>query len=115
MNDSMPDAVIAVTTCPDAAVAKSIAETLVVERLATCVNRIEGIRSTYVWEGHLQDDGEVLLIIKTVRDAVPALQQRLLQIHPYELPELIVLGVQGGSAAYLDWVRAGVLPTSCKP
>lgn len=101
-------AVLALSTCPDEPAAKRIAETLVTERLATCVNRIRDLRSTYFWDGRLQDDPEILLMIKTMRSQVPALSARLRAIHPYELPELIVLPIIDGNEAYLQWVREGV-------
>ena len=100
--------VIALSTCPDDACARSIAESLVTQRLAACVNRLSGVRSTYIWDGRLQDDAEVLLIIKTTAARLPALEARLKALHPYELPELVLLRVEGGSGAYLDWIRAAV-------
>ena len=78
------------------------------EGLATCVNRVAGVRSTYVWKGELQDDAEVLLITKTTAARVPELEARLKALHPYELPEWVVLPVSGGNEAYLQWVRQGV-------
>jgi periplasmic divalent cation tolerance protein len=104
----MPDPLIALTTCPNEAVAAEIAKVMVSEQLAACVNRISGVRSTYMWDGRLQDDSEVLLIIKTTRAQLPRLESRLVEVHPYELPELICLPVEGGSQAYLDWVSAAV-------
>ena len=100
--------VIALSTCPDEATAKQIAATLVEERLATCVNRVSGVTSTYFWDGRLQDDSEILLIIKTSQARVDTLTERMKALHPYELPELIVLPVSGGNEAYLRWVREGV-------
>ncbi|HMN45756.1 MAG TPA: divalent-cation tolerance protein CutA [Povalibacter sp.] len=105
----MTDQVIVVlSTCPDAATAQRLAETLVTERLATCVNRIEGVRSTYVWQDELQDDPEVLLVIKTTAGRVGELEARLKALHPYELPEWLILPVSGGNERYLEWVRQGV-------
>lgn len=104
----MPDSVVvALSTCPDAS-ARSIAEQLVTERLAACVNRVGGVRSTYFWDGSLQDDAETLLIIKTTAARISALRDRLRTLHPYELPELVVLDVTDGNEGYLDWVRTGV-------
>jgi periplasmic divalent cation tolerance protein len=99
---------MALTTCPDGAVAQHIATLLVTERLATCVNRIEGVRSTYVWKGELQDEGEVLMMIKTTAARLGELEARLKALHPYELPELLFLPVTGGNERYLEWVRQGV-------
>jgi periplasmic divalent cation tolerance protein len=100
--------VLALSTCPDDETGRTIAEALVSERLATCVNRAPGIRSTYRWDGQLQDDAEVLLIIKTCQSRVAELESRLKALHPYDLPELVVVPVSGGSDAYLQWVRQGV-------
>ncbi|MBB6094651.1 periplasmic divalent cation tolerance protein [Povalibacter uvarum] len=100
--------ILALSTCPDEATAKQIAEALVTERLATCVNRVPGVRSTYVWKGSLQDDAEVLLLIKTTSARLRELEARLTALHPYELPEFAVLPVGGGNERYLEWVRLGV-------
>lgn len=101
----MTDTLLALTTCPDREVAGRIAATLVSEGLAACVNEIPGLTSTYVWQGQLHRDAEVLLLIKTTGNCLPAVEARLKTLHPYELPELIALPISGGSAAYLDWVR----------
>lgn len=109
----MPDPiVVALSTCPNEQAARHIAERLVTERLATCVNRVGGIRSTYFWDGRLQDDEEVLLIIKTTAVKLAGLRDRMNELHPYELPELIALHVADGNEAYLDWVRMGVAADS---
>lgn len=100
--------IVALSTCPDEASARRLAEALVSERLATCVNRVTGIASTYFWDGRLQDDAEILLIIKTTTARLAELEARLRALHPYELPELLVLPVLGGNERYLEWVRTGV-------
>jgi periplasmic divalent cation tolerance protein len=69
-------------------------------------NRLSGIRSTYRWHGEVTTDSEELLLIKTTIGHFEALKARLLQLHPYELPELIAVPVTHGHEAYLDWVRA---------
>jgi len=99
---------VALTTCPDEQSAKAIAETLVRERLATCINRMSGVRSSYFWNGALQDEPEILLIMKTTPARIGELEARLKAIHPYELPELVVLPVTGGNEHYLEWIRQGV-------
>jgi periplasmic divalent cation tolerance protein len=106
--DAASKLVVALTTCPDAQTAKALAEAIVQERLATCVNRISGVASTYFWDGRLQDESEILLIIKTSEARVDELKARLKSLHPYELPELVMLPVAGGNEAYLEWVRQGV-------
>jgi len=99
--------IVALSSCPDEATARRLAEAFVSERLATCVNRVTGMASTYIWDGALRDDPEILLIIKTTAARLNALEARLQALHPYELPELLVLPVQGGNERYLEWVRTG--------
>lgn len=104
-----PDSIVLVlSTCPDEHTAKMLAETLVRERLAACVNRLGGLRSTYFWDERLQDEAEFLLIIKTCRGRLVELEARLKALHPYEVPELLVISVADGNEAYLAWVRQGV-------
>jgi periplasmic divalent cation tolerance protein len=100
--------ILALTTCPDEASAQAIAAALVQERLAACVNRVGGLRSTYFWDARLQDENEILLIIKTTAGRLGDLQARLAALHPYELPELLTIAVAGGNERYLEWVRMGV-------
>ena len=107
-NPMTEQVILALSTCPDDGTARQIAEALVTEGLAACVNRIPGVRSSYVWKSELQDDAEVLLIIKTTATRVPEVEARLKALHPYELPEWVVLPVAGGNEAYLQWVRQGV-------
>jgi periplasmic divalent cation tolerance protein len=92
------------TTAPDEGVAATLARALVEERLAACVNLIPGARSIYRWEGALQDDSEVVLIIKSHRNRTQALAARINDLHSYELPEVLVLPVSGGSVPYLEWI-----------
>ncbi len=100
----MSDARIVLMTAPDAKVAATIARALVDERLAACVNVISGVRSIYRWQGDVEDDAEVLLLAKTRADRCAALAARVEALHPYELPEVVVLPVEGGSERYLDWI-----------
>lgn len=95
---------VVLTTCPDDASAEILARRLVEERLAACVNRVAGIRSTYWWQGAVHDDAEVLLIAKTSAGRVATLSARIQELHPYELPEVIALPVALGAERYLDWV-----------
>ena len=99
---------VALTTCPDEASAAAVATALVQERLAACVNRIGGVRSTYFWDARLQDEAEILLIIKTTAGRLDELRTRLAALHPYEVPELVAIPVTDGNERYLDWVRMGV-------
>ena len=104
--------VVAFTTCPTPESAETLATTLVSEGLAACVNQLPGVQSTYIWQGKLQRDNEILLLIKTTAGRMAAVETRLKSLHPYELPELIAVPVSVGSTAYLDWVRKSVEPTS---
>ena len=99
------DAVVVLTTLPADADATILARTLVEERLAACVNVLPAMTSFYRWKGAVETDREQQLVIKTSATRVEALQARLAQLHPYELPELLVLSARG-SSAYLDWVQA---------
>jgi periplasmic divalent cation tolerance protein len=100
--------IVALSTCPDEASARTLAQTLVSERLATCVNRLGNVTSTYFWDGRLQDEAEILLIIKTTAARQAEMEARLKALHPYQVPELVILPVAGGNEAYLQWVRSGV-------
>ena len=103
-----PQTVIVLTTLGADADAAALARTLVDERLAACVNVLPVMTSIYRWEGDVQQDREQQLVIKTSVDRVEALQARLRELHPYEVPEFLVLTVSGGSDAYLGWVRDSV-------
>ncbi len=97
---------VVLLTAPDAEVGARIARQLVEEGLAACANLVPGVRSIYRWQGAVQEDAEVLLIVKTRAALVGALAERVRALHPYELPEVVALPVAGGSAPYLDWVRS---------
>jgi len=96
---------LAITTCPDMDVADTIAAALVEEGLAACVNILPGARSVYEWQGKLEKEQELVLLIKSTGNRLAALEARLLELHPYELPELIVVPVIGGLAPYLSWIE----------
>lgn len=93
-------------TAPDREVADRIARTLVDERLAACVNILPGITSVYRWEGAVETGEEVLLMAKTMRTRLDALTVRVKQLHPYDVPEVIAVGIEGGLPAYLGWIAA---------
>jgi len=105
-----PTAVVVLVTTPNPDSAASIARTLVEEGLAACGNVVPGIRSIYRWAGEIHDDAEALLVLKTERRLVGALKSRLPEIHPYQVPELLVLPVEDGLGPYLAWLRASVRP-----
>jgi len=99
------DVILVLTACPDEATAARIALDLVESGLAACVSRLPGVHSTYRWEGRVQDEPEVLLIIKTLANRFETLEMRLKSLHPYEVPEIIALPVVSGSPEYLSWLR----------
>jgi periplasmic divalent cation tolerance protein len=102
----MTDAVVVLVTAPTAERAAEIARAVVEERLAACGNVVPGLRSIYRWEGKIQDEPEALLVLKTTRDRFEALRARLVALHPYQVPEVIALPVEAGSAPYLAWIAA---------
>lgn len=95
---------LVLTTCPDPATATALAEALVTERLAACVNILPGVRSVYTWKGQTESATEQLLIIKSRTDRYSAIQERILALHPYELPEVIAVPIADGLPAYLAWI-----------
>ncbi|ABC80907.1 MULTISPECIES: divalent-cation tolerance protein CutA [Anaeromyxobacter] len=102
----MTDARVVLVTAPDADAAARLARALVEERLAACGNVVPAIRSIYRWEGSVHDEGEALLVLKTRAARVDALRARVLELHPYQVPEVLVLPVEAGSEAYLAWIAA---------
>jgi len=74
------------------------------ERLAACVNQVPGIRSRFRWEGRVESDDEILLLIKTTAGRYAELEKTIGRLHPYDLPEIIGVRIAEGSAAYLDWI-----------
>jgi periplasmic divalent cation tolerance protein len=106
----MQEFIVVYITVSSADEGARIARALVEERLAACVNQLPGIRSTYRWQGKLEQNGEELLLIKTRKDLFAALQQRVCELHSYAVPELIAVPIIAGSAAYLQWLDEQVAP-----
>jgi len=104
----MSSVVVVLCTLPNPQTAEEIARALVGEELAACVNIVPGLRSIYRWQGQVQDEPEVLAIIKTTDTAFAALEARLAELHPYECPEILALPVNSGHAPYIDWVLGNV-------
>jgi periplasmic divalent cation tolerance protein len=101
-----PDEVyLSLCTCPDMDTAHALAERLLTERLAACINILPGLVSVYQWQDKLETDQEVLLLIKTTGQRIAALTARILALHPYDLPEVISHPITAGHPHYLDWVR----------
>jgi periplasmic divalent cation tolerance protein len=95
---------IVFSTFPNEAGARETAGKLVEEGLAACVNVLPGLTSVYRWQGKVEEASEVLLMIKTTDDAYPRLESSLKACHPYELPEILAVGIDAGLPDYLDWV-----------
>jgi periplasmic divalent cation tolerance protein len=106
---SDPTVQVVLCTCP-ADAAQALSHALVGERLAACVNVVAGVVSVYRWQGAIAEDAESLLVIKTAADRLSALQARLTDLHPYDVPEILALDVAAGAAAYLAWVVDGTRP-----
>lgn len=100
--------IIALTTTSGLESAKKIAKTLVDERLAACVNIIPYIKSFYVWEGKTTEDDESLLVIKTEERLKDELIKRIKELHPYTLPEIIIINFNEGLPDYLKWISESV-------
>lgn len=99
------DIYLVYTTCPDGATGEAIAEALVREHLAACVNLIPGLTSIYRWEGQVERATEVLLLVKTTAAQLPSVEEAIRVRHPYALPEIIAVPLAQGFAPYLDWIR----------
>lgn len=97
--------IVAITTVPDHEIGVKIAQALVAEKLAACVHIFPIGTSIYRWQGAIEQASEQTLLIKSVRKNELGIQSILKRLHPYEVPELILLPVEGGSSAYLNWIR----------
>lgn len=99
------NALLVLCTCPDEDSARTLSDSLVQEKLAACVSIVNPISSIFTWQGRIDTEQESLLLIKTTETAYSALEQAIKQRHPYEVPEIIAIPVQRGSAEYLNWIR----------
>jgi periplasmic divalent cation tolerance protein len=106
------ETLVVLCTLPEQEVAARIAGILVQEQLAACVNIIPGLTSVYRWKGAMQQDNEVLLLIKSTAAVYPQLEQRIQALHPYELPEIIAVPIQTGQADYIKWINDNLTPSS---
>ncbi len=91
-------------TVPDKETGLKIARVLVHEGLAACVNLLPGITSVYRWQGEVQENPELLILVKTRQERYEALEARIKELHPYEVPEIIAHKIEAGSKSYLDWI-----------
>ncbi len=100
--------VIVLTTLPVDADTSTFCRTLVGERLAACANVLAPMTSIYAWEGHIAEEQERQVVLKTSKDSVPALWDRIRELHPYDVPEFVVLPIVDGNEAYLRWIGESV-------
>ena len=100
----MTNALVLLVTAPDRGTAESLATTVVSEGCAACVNLVGPVVSIYRWQDKIERDEEWLLIVKTTRDRFDDVQRRVLELHPYDTPEVLALPVEGGAADYLQWL-----------
>lgn len=100
-----PEFCVGLSTAADGTEAEKIAQTLVEEQLAACVNIVPNVRSIYKWQGAIERQQEWLLVIKTRRSRTQEVARRIQQLHSYEVPEAIFLDIQDGAESYLSWLR----------
>lgn len=100
----MNQPLLVLTNAPDRATAERIARHLVETRVAACVNILASCRSVYRWQGAVEEADEVPLLVKTITDRYPAVEQAIRALHPYEVPEIVALDITHGLPAYLGWV-----------
>ncbi len=103
------DVRVVLITAPSADVAEKLVRALVEEGLAACGNVVPGVTSIYRWRGAIHTDAEVLVVLKTTAARVGALLERAPVLHPYEVPEVLVLTVESGHAPYVAWVHASTV------
>ena len=99
---------IILTTLPDAETARRLGTQLVEERLAACVNLLPGVTSLYHWQGKMETASEVMALFKTTSDLWPSFERRLKELHPYDVPEIIVLKPEAVAESYAQWVTTEV-------
>ncbi len=100
----MTEYIVIFVTAPENEAAE-LARTLVEERLVACVNIVPGLRSFYWWQGKIEDEPEVLCIMKTRRELFESLRDRVRELHSYEVEEIIALPILAGNLPYLDWIK----------
>ena len=108
----MSEPLVVIVTCPSQQEAESIAEAVVEQRLAACVNVAGPVRSFFRWEGALQKEAEWLLFVKSISERLEELCQELARLHSYDVPEIIAVPVSGGSEKYLKWLEEMSTPSA---
>jgi periplasmic divalent cation tolerance protein len=112
---SPEDFVVVLVTVPNEDVATTLARALVAEKLVACVNILPGVRSIYAWQGEVCDESELLCVLKTRRALFPAVEDRVLDLHPYQVPEIIALPLVLGHSPYLGWLQDETRPPTAPP
>ncbi len=102
------NALLIISSAPDSATSEKIANALVEQGLAACVNILPGVRSIYMWQGKRELGSEQILLIKAPQAMYAAIEKQIEAMHPYELPEIIAVSIEAGLPAYLDWVMGRV-------
>lgn len=97
---------LVLTNMPDVASARQLAASLITQKLSACVNILSPCQSIYAWQGHVEHANEIPMFIKTNQAQYHALEAAIIEAHPYELPEIIAINVDGGLPQYLQWVSA---------
>ena len=98
------DFILILNTCPDIHIARKIANELIQSNNAACVNILNSIESIYIWDGKVNQDNECLLLIKTLHSKFDLIESTILDLHPYELPEIICVDIVNGNEKYLGWI-----------
>jgi len=105
------DYIMVLTTCNSSETSSLIAEALISNKIAACVNIIKGVESVYQWQGKIEHDKEILLIIKTRESLFSQVEQSIQELHSYELPEIIAVPIMTGEKNYLNWIQSATLAT----
>ena len=100
---------LALSTFPDAETARQISNQLVTERFAACANMLPSVESIYRWKGQIESGSETLVLFKLSEDRQSAFQDKLRSLHPYDVPEIVAVPIEKGSAAYLDWLVSNLV------
>lgn len=100
----MTDKLVVFVTVPNRETAVKIAETVVIEKLAACANIVPGIESIYEWKSRIEKSSELLMLFKTRVELYKHLEERILKLHPYEVPEIVAVPIGMGSLSYLQWI-----------
>ena len=111
---TMNNYIMVFNTCDSAEIATSIAEMLVSKKLAACVNIVNNIDSVYEWQGKIEHNKEILLIIKTQKSLFAEVKSAIQEVHNYELPEIIAVSIEAGEKHYLNWIQSATLSHGTK-